>query len=89
MSKYIQDPDARLDYKIDWSNWLDTDDWIASARASAQTGITIDTSAQTSTVHSFFLTGGTVGEEYEVTSHIWTNGGREDDRTIIIIVEEQ
>ena len=90
MADFRKDPDARLDYIVDWSDWLDgSSDFIVSARASAQTGIIIDQSSQTSTIHTFWVSGGTVGEEYEIVSRIATNGGRNDERTIIIIVEHQ
>ena len=91
MADYVKDPDALLDYKIDWSVWLTASggDFITSANASAETGIIIKTSAATSTIHTFFVSGGTVGVEYTITSRIHTNGGRRNDQSIVIAIEEQ
>lgn len=89
MSTFIQDPDALLDYAVDWSDYLATGDFIVSAETSAQSGITIASQSFTSAIHTIFLEGGTEGEEYEITSRIFTNGGRRDDRTFLIIIEEK
>ena len=90
MTDYTKDPDALLDYKIDWNLWLAaSDDFITSANASAEAGIVIKSSSKTSTIHTFFVSGGTVGVEYTITSRIHTNGGRRNDQSIIISIEEQ
>lgn len=90
MATYVKDPDALLDYKIDWSDYLaEVSDYIVSANASATAGIEIASSSKTSTAHIFYVSGGTVGLEYMITSRIWTNGGRRDDRSIIIAIESQ
>lgn len=88
MPAFRKDPDARLDYTVDWADWLDTD-YIVSAATSVESGLTLYTQAFTSTVHTIWLTGGTVGEEYNVTSRIITNAGRIDDRTFVIKVSER
>ena len=41
MDAFLKDPDAVLDYKIDWSAWLG-DDTISQSAWSAEDGITID-----------------------------------------------
>ena len=90
MADNCKDPDALLDYVMDWSDFLDTsNDYIISAQAIPVSGIGIPAVAFTSTEHSFWVSGGTVGVQYEVVSRIWTNGGRKDDRTYVIAVEEK
>lgn len=88
MASYRKDPDARLDYTVNWTDWLGTD-YIVSAATSVQTGLTLYTQAFTSTVHTIWLTGGSAGQEYNVTSRIYTNAGRIDDRTFKIKVSER
>lgn len=88
MPSFRKDPDARLDYTVDWEDWLDTD-FIVSAATSVQTGLTLYTQAFTSTVHTIWLTGGSAGQSYNVTSRIITNAGRIDDRTFTIKVAER
>ena len=84
-----KDPDARLDFVVDWEQWLASDDWIASAAASVQSGIALHLQTWTSTQHAIWVSGGTVGTEYNVTSRIETNGGRIDERTFKIRVLER
>lgn len=88
MASFRKDPDARLDYTVDWSDWL-VADFIVSAATSVQAGLTLYTEAFTSTVHTIWLTGGAVGQEYSVTSRIITNAGRIDDRSFTIRVTER
>lgn len=82
-----KDPDAVLDYKMDWSAPLaESEDTIASSQWIADTGITIDSQGNDSTTATVWLSGGTAGQEYAVTNRITTSAGRVDDRTILLIV---
>jgi hypothetical protein len=85
---FTKDPDAVLDYEWDWSAWLGADT-IASHTVTADSGLTVDSSAKTATAVTVWLSGGTVGASYNVTCHIVTAAGREDDRTIGITVQER
>lgn len=85
---HSKDPDAVLDYMVDWTNWL-AGDTIATSTWSADTGITIDSNTNTTTVATVWLSGGVAGEQYQVTNHIITAMGREDDRTIRIRLSER
>jgi hypothetical protein len=86
---FEKDPDAVLDYEFDWSDWLPSGDTIASAVVEAETGIVIDSQANTSTAVTVWLSGGTANTGYEVTCHITTAEARQDDRTITIHVIEK
>lgn len=83
--QFIKDPQAKLDYGVDWSDWL-AGDTISGSSWSAETGITVDASSHTDTVATVWLSGGTVGGSYKVTNHITTLGGREDELTITVSV---
>lgn len=89
LGRVVKDPDSRLDFVVDWSSWLPSDDFIASAAASVQSGLTLHTQTYTSTQHAIWVSGGTVGTEYNVTSRIETNGGRIDERSFKIQVRER
>lgn len=94
MSKnFLKDPDAVLDYAVDWSDFLsatDPSDTITeSSWTSDDSGITIDSDSSTDTEAKVWLSGGTVGKRYALTNHILTAGGREDDRTIYIRVRQK
>lgn len=84
-----KDPDSRLDFVVDWEQWLPSDDFIASAAASVQSGLVLHLQTWTSTQHAIWVSGGTVGNQYTVTSRIETNGGRIDERTFNVRVIER
>lgn len=88
MATYIKDPDALLDYQIDWSSWL-VADTISASSWEAKTGIVVDSDSETTTTTTVWLSGGTVGTKYKITNHITTAAGREDDRSFYIIVKEK
>lgn len=88
MPFYQKDPDAVLDYTIDWSTWLG-DDTIATSGWTVPTGLTEDSDSNTTTTATVWLSGGTVGTVYTVTNEITTAGGRTDDRSIQIFVTER
>lgn len=94
---FTKDPDSVLDYQIDWSSWLDTDnsEEIASSDWTVPTGLTEGTgdyiSSNTTTTTKIWLSGGTAGTNYDVVNSIVTNSSpaREADRTITIMVRER
>jgi hypothetical protein len=85
---FLKDPNAILDYQIDWSPWLGADT-ITTSVWTLPSGITQQSAANTTTTATIWLSGGTVGTKYLVTNRITTAGGRTDDRTITINVKEQ
>lgn len=85
---FIKDPDAVLDYTINWSDWLDGDT-ISTSDWTVPTGITKTTDSETSTTTTVWLSGGTVGTTYNMINRIVTDGGRTEDRTIAIMVSER
>ena len=90
--KKIKDPDARLDYVIDWTEWLPEGDTITAAVwdvTAAADGVVIDDSEFASPTTTVWLSGGMANEKYNVTCHITTAGGREDDRTLVITCKEK
>ncbi len=81
----IKDPQAVLDYALDWgAQWLGTDtittsEWTVTG---PDTDLKVDSSSFTDGVATVWISGGTLGETYSLTNHIVTSEGREDDRTI-------
>ena len=86
MKTFHKDPDAVLDYQIDWSDWLDTDTIADSTWTAPDDGITMDSDEASTTATVVWLSGGTAGDIYTLTNHITTDGGREDDRSIQIVM---
>lgn len=79
----IKDPDALLDYSIDWTEWLATaTDTISASTWTIPSQLTEFTSSFGTATTVVWLSGGTAGEVYDVTNQIITFGGRIEDRTI-------
>jgi len=85
---FVKDPDAILDYIVDWINWL-CSDTIATGTWTVPTGITKVSNSITDTEAIVWLSGGTAGHSYDLTCRIITAGGRVDDRTISILVRHK
>lgn len=86
--QFTKDPDATLDYSIDWSKWL-AGDTILTSEWSVPTGLTQVNVSNTTTKATVWLSGGSAGQSYTVTNRIITAGGRTDERSIIIRVENR
>ena len=85
---FYKDPDAVLDYTIDWETWLDSDT-ISTSTWTVPSGITKNTDTNTTTTTTIWLSGGTAGISYDLLDRIVTAAGRTEDRTIAIIVREK
>ena len=95
-AKFVKDPDALLDYKVDWGDWLVDDqivsalaftDSVASAQASGLRIATTMVSASAAVVA--WLSGGVLDAEYSVTVRVWTSAGRRNDETFTVVIEEE
>lgn len=84
---FTKDPNAVLDYQIDWSAWLGVDTILTSTWI-VPDGITKDDASVTTTTATIWLSGGTAGESYRVTNRIVTVGERTNDRSIAIVVRQ-
>jgi len=84
---YVKDPNAILDYQINWSTWLGSDTILTSTWI-VPTGITKDDESVTTTTATIWLSGGTAGESYRVVNRITTNGERTNDQSIFVVVRQ-
>lgn len=111
-----KDPDSVIDYVWDWrarsnttdpqgTDWLAPGETISSHTVTADSGLTVDSSATTSisthdgkgntisltdnTAVRAFLSGGTAGLTYTVRCRIVTSAGRTEDRSISVRVDEK
>lgn len=98
-----KDKDAILDYVWPWAanGWLTEGDTITTADFTVYaadggdipdtdtTPVAVDSSSNTPTDATAWISGGTAGTVYLVTCHIVTDGGREDDRTLKLKVVEK
>lgn len=87
-----KDPDSKLDYEINWLNWLTSIDVVtgipvidtiaSSAWVDVHSDLTVETDHFTDSTTTVWLTGGVIGETYEVTNRITTAAGRIQDQTV-------
>ena len=87
MSNFMQCPDSNLDYRVDWSAWLDASDRITVSVWVAETGLTIGVNTHTDRETLVWLTGGRAGTRYRVTNTITTAQGRVHCQVLVIRVE--
>lgn len=95
---YIEkDPYAVLDYSLDWHNWMPSGEHIDSISVSAETisgdaaPLTIDSTTNTNYIVTAIISGGTVGNIYNVEYRIVTDGtpAKQDSRNFRIKVVER
>jgi len=91
---FLHDPDAVLPYEWDWRAWLlhEDADVISGTPTITQDpadSLEIETPTVEDGVVSAVISGGVVPVDVEVTCHIVTVGGREDDRTIKLKVRHR
>ncbi len=100
MTIFKKDPEAVLDYIFDWmartnergnSNWLTAAETITSHTITATNGLVVASSSITDsgTSITIWLSGGTAGETYALSCRVTTSGGRTDERTVNIQVEQR
>lgn len=85
----LKDPNATLDYSIDWEDWLVSGDSISSSTwyvSGSDSLLLVSASGSTSTTTTVWLDGGTSSYVYNVTNRITSACGRTDDRTIRVTI---
>jgi uncharacterized phiE125 gp8 family phage protein len=87
MGTYIKDPDSKLDYGFDWSEWLGADT-ISSSSWVIASGLTKVSDSASTTVTAVTISGGIIGQQYVITNRIITAAGRQDDRSHLIAIRE-
>ena len=85
---FTKDPNAVLDYTINWSLYLGSDT-ISTSTFTVEAGLTKNSESNTTTTSTVWLSGGTDGTNYSVACRIVTAAGRTDDRTFRVTVGER
>lgn len=87
---YVKDPSARLEYSVDWTDWLAlVVDTVSSFTWDVPVGLTNDGEAAAGGLATVWLTGGALGVDYRVVCTITTAGNRIDQRTVTIQVRDR
>lgn len=75
-----KDPDEVKDYVVDWTERL-AEDTIVTSTWIVPDGIVKDSDTNTTTSTTIWLSGGTLGDTYELVNRVETAGGRTYDQT--------
>ena len=92
LGKFTKTPDEAKRYEIDYSDWLDTSEYVSSivfATISTNTGTInciADAISPSATSVSFFASGGTDGQTYEVRTTMTTSANQIKQDTILFAV---
>jgi hypothetical protein len=88
LASFVKDPQAVLDYTIDWSLWL-ADDLIVDSTWSVVGDVVLQDGVVYASITQIWASGGTEGTLADLTNHVVTAAGREDDRTIRLLLRHQ
>ncbi len=86
MTTFLKDPDATLDYKVDWTAWLTDGETITDVSWEVPEGLTQGVTSGDGVSATIWLSGGTLGSRPGVVCHITTTAGRSDDRTLPFLI---
>ena len=91
---FVKDPDATLNYGVDWEKWLEGSDIITASEwriESDHSGadISIESKDFSDVETEVFISGGAEGQEYKLINKIETQDGKIDERTLRIVIEER
>ena len=89
MTAYTKDPSAILDYSVDWTAWLATDELIDTAVWDVPAGISSVAQSNTDYTATIRLGGGSVSTSYEISCTITTTTGQVDTRTFSVTCKDQ
>lgn len=86
-----KDPNAVVDYGVDWEPWLAGDTIATSAWSlvNASAGVVIDSDDNDTTTTTVWLSGGVAGQTGRILNRITTAGGRTQDKTLNIRIRER
>lgn len=83
-------PAARLDYTVDWSDWLATGETISSSVWSSDiSGISLASTMTSITKATAWISGGVIGTTYTFRNWIKTSVTREDTRAFNVVVKDR
>lgn len=89
MKTFEKDPEAVLDYKWDWTEWLG-EDTIQTVLITVEAGdIVIEEEISDSKTVTVWLSGGTINEPTIVTCRVTTAEGRTDERSARFYVKDR
>ena len=84
----VKDPQAILDYYIDFSSWIPAGDTVDTFAATG-TGVTVDSYTVVDGVMQIWVSGGVLGVVGHVIGRLTTVQGRTDERTVYFRIKNR
>lgn len=86
-----KDPNSRIDYGFDWSNWLDSanSETISTSTWHLEDTLTYVSDTIDGNITTVMIGGGDVDYTYTITNRVLTSTGRLEDRSMLIRVREK
>lgn len=88
-----KDPDDTDAFQVEWEDRLTSETIVTSSwvidPADGDNPLTLDSSSNTTTRTTAWLSGGDDGEDYEITNRITTTAGRQIDQTVKLRVRSR
>jgi hypothetical protein len=85
---FYKDPGARLDYYLDWTAFLAGDTIVTSIWVATGGVVTLSEEGILGSFTRVWVDGGLAGELIDLTNHITTTEGREDEGTLRLILRD-
>lgn len=90
MAVFVKDPDAVLDFGVEWVDWLEDGETITSSTWSVSpSGLTLGEETFNGHATVVWTSGGSEGTTYALTNRVTTSDGRTDDRTLYIRIKNR
>lgn len=89
--KILKDPDATLDYQLNWSGWLIEGESIIALEVLV-VGVNLEETTFTVNSTTAWVSGGTIGKQASITFRVTTDSypvNRKDDRTLILKIGDR
>ena len=93
MALAVKDPDARIDYGIDWGA-----DYVAGQSIAASSwrvvpievgGLAVESASHDLLRTAVRVSGGRRGQVYQLTNHVLLSDGQSEDRSIAIRIDDR
>ncbi len=90
---FLKDPDAAVDYRVDWTAALGDDVRVLTSTWSVvpdePSGLVIDGQQASASAATARLSGGVAGHVYRVGNKVTLSDGSVDERSLILRVEDR
>ena len=88
--KKVKDPEERLDYLFDFTDWMPPGDYISTVTIEAPQGVAIDSPpSNNNTQVQIWAQGGTLDDSYDISAVANTFEGRTAKRSFTLSIKEK